>query len=107
VKAKKMKRWSARVVFFSGIYDGLLTIIFLFWSPLVSLLLNYPLSILSAALLQIIGAFLLPFGFALLVASRRLDRHLLIPIANIPARLIAFVLVIYYVLLGCPLPFSG
>ena len=76
--------------------------IFLFFSPVVSILLNYPFSPLSAALLQIIAAFLAGFGLALALASRNLDQHLLIPFANIPARLIAFVVITYYVLLGLP-----
>jgi len=97
-----MKQWFTRFVRFSGLYDIVLAVIFLFGSPIVSLVLNYPLSILSAALLQIIGAFLLAFGFALIIASRKLDQYLIIPIANIPGRLIAFVVLVYYVVLGLP-----
>ena len=97
-----MKKWFARVVLFSGIYDIILAVIFLFGSPLVSILLDYPITILSGALLQIIGAFLLAFGFALIVASRNLNQYLIVPIANIPGRLIAFVVMVYYVLLGLP-----
>jgi hypothetical protein len=89
-------------VLFAGLYDLILAVIFIFFSPTVSILLNYPLSILSAALLQIIGAFLIGFGLALILASRNPNQFLLIPVANIPARLIAFVVVIYYVLLGLP-----
>ncbi len=97
-----MKKWFARFVLFSGLYDIVLAVVFLFASPLVSLLLNYPISILSGALLQIIGAFLLAFGIALIAASRTLDQYLIIPIANIPGRLIAFIVLAYYVLLGLP-----
>ncbi len=97
-----MKQWFSRFVLFSGLYDILLALIFLFGSPIVSILLNYPISILSAALLQIIGAFLLAFGIALIFASRNLDQFLIIPVANIPGRLIAFVVLVYYVLLGLP-----
>jgi hypothetical protein len=89
-------------VLFAGLYDLILAVTFLFFSPAVSILLNYPLSILSAALLQIIGAFLVGFGLALILASRNPNKYLLIPVANIPARLIAFVAVVYYVLLGLP-----
>ena len=97
-----MKRWFCRFVLFAGLYDLILGVIFLFFSPAVSILLNYPLSILSAALLQIIGAFLVGFGIALIFTSRNPNQYLLILVANIPARLIAFVVVIYYVLLGLP-----
>ena len=97
-----MKRWFSRFVFFAGLYDLILAVIFLFFSPAVSILLNYPLSVLSAALLQIIGAFLVGFGLALILASRNPNQYLLIPVANIPARLIAFVVLVYYVLLGLP-----
>jgi hypothetical protein len=97
-----MKKWFARFVLFSGLYDIILAVVFLFASPLVSLLLNYPISILSGALLQIIGAFLLAFGIALISASRTLEQYLIIPIANIPARIIAFIVLAYYVLLGLP-----
>jgi hypothetical protein len=97
-----MKQLFARFVLAAGLYDLLLAMIFLFASPLVSIFLNYPLSILSGALLQITGAFLLAFGFALSIASRNLEQYLIIPIANIPARLIALIIMIYYVLLGLP-----
>ena len=97
-----MKHWFSRFVLFAGLYDLILAVIFLFFSPAVSILLNYPLSSLSAALLQIIAAFLVGFGLALLIASRTLDQYLLIPVANIPSRLIAFVVIVYYVLLGLP-----
>ena len=97
-----MKKWFARFVLFSGLYDIVLAVVFLFASPLVSLLLNYPISILSGALLQIIGAFLLAFSIALIAASRAPDQYLIIPIANIPGRLIAFIVLAYYVLLGLP-----
>jgi hypothetical protein len=97
-----MKRWFTRFVLFAGLYDLILAVIFLFFSPAVSILLNYPLSILSAALLQIIGAFLVGFGLALILASRKPNQYLIIPVANIPARLIGFVVLVYYVLLGLP-----
>jgi hypothetical protein len=87
-----------------GVYDIVLAVIFLFFSPLVSILLNYSIDILSAALLQIIGAFLVGFSLALIIASKNLDKYLVIAIANIPARLIASVVLVYYILLG--LPFS-
>ena len=96
------KRWFSRFVLLGGLYDIILAVTFLFFSPIVSILLNYPLTILSAALLQIIGAFLVGFGFALIVATRNLDNYLIIPLTNIPARLIAAVVLIYYILLGLP-----
>jgi hypothetical protein len=98
-----MKLWFSRFVLFAGLYDFILGIFFLFGSPIVSILLNYPLTTLSAALLQIIAAFLIGFGIALLLASRDLDQYLLFPLANIPARLIAFIVVVYYVVLGLPI----
>ncbi|MFX1565063.1 MAG: hypothetical protein ACFFCH_03640 [Promethearchaeota archaeon] len=98
-----MKRWFSRFVLFAGLYDLILGIIFLLGSPLISILLNYPLTILSAALLQIIAAFLVGFGIALILTSRNLEHYLLIPVANIPARLIAFIVVVYYVVIGLPI----
>jgi hypothetical protein len=96
------KRWFTRFVLLGGAYDIVLAVIFLFFSPLVSVLLNYPIDILSAALLQIVGAFLVGFGLALIIASSNLDQHLTIPIANIPARIIASMVLVYYILLGLP-----
>jgi hypothetical protein len=98
------KRWFARFVLLGGAYDIILAVTFLFFSPIVSILLDYPISLLSGALLQIMGAFLVGFGLALILAARNLDRYLIIPIANIPARIIASVVLIYYILLGLPLP---
>ncbi|MFX1577593.1 MAG: hypothetical protein ACFFCF_10530 [Promethearchaeota archaeon] len=80
-----MKQWFARFVLVAGLYDLFLAMIFLFASPLVSVFLQYPLSILSGALLQIMGVFLLALGFALSIASRNLEHYLIIPIANTPA----------------------
>ena len=97
-----MKRWFKHFVLISGIYDLILAVVFIFASPLVSILVNYPISLLSGALLQIIGAFLLGFGIALIAASRNLDHYLIIPIANIPARLIAAIVLVYYIFLGLP-----
>ncbi len=97
-----MKKWFARFVLFSGLYDIVLAVIFLFGSSIVSILLDYPITILSGALLQIIGAFLLAFGIALLVASRNLDQYIIIPVANTPGRLIAFTILVYYILFGLP-----
>ncbi len=99
---KGKKLWFTRFVLFGGVYDIVLALTFLFFTPIVSILLNYPISILSAALLQIIGAFLIGFGLALLVAARNLDQQLIIPIANIPARIIAAVVLMYYIFLGLP-----
>ncbi|MFX1319446.1 MAG: hypothetical protein ACFE9D_08190 [Promethearchaeota archaeon] len=96
------KRWFTRFILLGALYDVALAVTFLFFSPIVSILLNYPISILSAALLQIIGAFLVGFGSALLLASRNLDQHLIIPITNIPARIIAAVVLVYYIFLGLP-----
>lgn len=98
MEKSNLKKWFARLVFVSGLYDLTLALVFLFGSPLVSILVNYPLTPLEGALLQIIGAFFLGFGIALVVASRNLDQLLIIPVANIPARLIAAIIVIYYVL---------
>ena len=82
-----------------------MAIVFIFATPLVSILVNYSLTPLEGALLQIIGAFFLGFGAALVVASRNLDQLLIIPVSNIPARLIASIIVIYYVLIW-DIPFS-
>ena len=92
-----MKKWFAYLVLFSGIYDVMLAALFLFASPFVSILVAYPLSPLSGALLQICGAFLLAFGLALIVASRNLDQLLIIPIANSILRLLFFVILFYYI----------
>jgi len=82
-----------------------MAIVFIFATPLVSILVNYSLTPLEGALLQIIGTFFLGFGIALVVASCNLDHLLIIPISNIPARLIASIIVIYYVLVW-GIPFS-
>ncbi|MFX1300425.1 MAG: hypothetical protein ACFFAL_11450 [Promethearchaeota archaeon] len=100
-----MKKWFSRLILISGLYDLTMTIVFIFATPLVSILVNYSLTPLEGALLQIIGAFFLGFGIALVVASRNLDQLLIIPISNIPARLIASIIVIYYVLVW-GIPFS-
>ena len=82
-----------------------MAIMFIFATPLVSILVNYSLTPLEGALLQIIGAFFLGYGTALVVASRSLDQLLIIPVSNIPARLIASIIVVYYVLCWS-IPFS-
>lgn len=100
-----MKIWFTRLILISGLYDLIMAIVFIFATPLVSVLVNYSLTPLEGALLQIIGAFFLGFGIALVVASRNLDQLLIIPVSNIPARLIASIIVVYYVLVG-GIPFS-
>ncbi len=82
-----------------------MAIVFIFATPLVSVLVSYSLTPLEGALLQIIGAFFLGFGIALVAASRNLDQLLIIPVSNIPARLIASIIVVYYVLVW-DIPFS-
>ena len=100
-----MKKGFPRLVLISGFYDIIMAIVFIFATPLVSILVNYSLTPLEGALLQIIGAFFLGFGIALVVASRNLDQLLIIPVSNIPARLIASIIVVYYVLVWS-IPFS-
>ncbi|MDO8123328.1 MAG: hypothetical protein Q6364_03000 [Candidatus Hermodarchaeota archaeon] len=100
-----MKKWFTRLILISGFYDLIMAIVFIFATPLVSVLVNYSLTPLEGALLQIIGAFFLGFGIALVVASRSLDQLLIIPVSNIPARLIASIIVVYYVLVW-GIPFS-
>lgn len=100
-----MKKWFTRLVLIAGLYDIIMAIVFLFVTPLVSILVNYSLTPLEGALLQIIGTFFLGFGIALVVASRNPDQLLIIPVSNIPARLIASIIVIYYVLVW-GIPFS-
>ena len=93
-----MKKWFAYFVLLSGIYDLLLASLFLFISPIVSILVAYPITPLSGALLQIIGAFLLTFGIALIVSSRDLDRLLIIPAVNSILRLLFFIILVYYII---------
>lgn len=93
-----MKKRLARFVLISGVDNGVLACVFIFASPGVSILLNYPLTPLSGTTLQIIAAFLVKFSFALVIASRNLNQLLIIPVADILARLIAFIIVFYYVL---------
>ncbi|MFX0169162.1 MAG: hypothetical protein ACFE89_07380 [Candidatus Hodarchaeota archaeon] len=94
-----MKKWFAYLVLLAGIYDLMLAALFLFASPFVSILLAYPISPLSAALLQICGAFLFAFGLALVVASRNLDQLLVIPVVNSILRLLFFVILLYYIII--------
>jgi hypothetical protein len=94
-----MKRIFANIVLLSGIYDLALAVLFLFASPFISILLAYPISPLSGALLQIIGAFLLTFGIALVVASLDLDRLLIIPVVNSILRLLFFIILVYYIVI--------
>jgi hypothetical protein len=82
-----------------------MAIVFIFATPLVAVLVDYSLTPLEGALLQIIGAFFLGFGIVLVVASRNLDQLLIIPVSNIPARFIASIIVVYYVLVW-GIPFS-
>ena len=82
----------------SGIYDLLLASLFLFTSPIVSILVAYPITPLSGALLQIIGAFLFTFGIALIVSCRDLDRLLIIPAVNSILRLLFFIILVYYII---------
>lgn len=100
-----MKKWFAKFVLLSGIYDLLLAGLFLFASPIISILVAYPISPLSGALLQTIGAFLLSFGIALVVASRDLDRLLIIPVVNSILRLLFFIILVYYIIIWS-LPFA-
>jgi hypothetical protein len=100
-----MKALFARIVLISGFYDFLLAALFIFGGPVLSLFLGIPLDSLSATLLQILGGCLFAFGIALIVASRNLDQLLIIPVINLLARLIGFVVVIYYVFIWA-LPLS-
>ncbi|MFW9832022.1 MAG: hypothetical protein ACFFD8_09630 [Candidatus Thorarchaeota archaeon] len=98
-----MKVWLARCVLVSGLYDIFMAIIFLFGSPILSIAINYPITPLSGALLQIIGGFLIGFGLALITSAQNLDQLLIVPLANIPARLIALIILVYYIFaLGLP-----
>jgi len=94
-----MKKWFARFAVVCGLYDLLLFLVFVFATPLLSMLLGIPIDTLSATLLQIVGSCLLGLGIALIVASRDLDRLLIIPVVDIPARLIAGASIIYHVAL--------
>jgi hypothetical protein len=99
----RMKKWFARFALVSGLYDLLLFIVFVFATPLLSVSLGIPVDVLSATLLQILGGCLLGFGIALVVASRDLDRLLIVPVIDIPARLIGGASVIYHIVLwGLP-----
>jgi hypothetical protein len=103
-----MKKWFARFVLVSGLYDLSLFIVFVFATPLLSAFLAIPVDVLSATLLQILGACLLGFGIALVVASRDLDRLLIIPVVDIPARLIGGASVIYHMVLrGLPMTLAS
>lgn len=94
-----MKIWFARTVLISGLYDFFLAALFLFCGPFLSIFFGVPLDALSATLLQILGGCLISFGIALTVASRSLDQLIIIPVMSIPGRLIAFIVMIYYILL--------
>jgi len=100
-----MKKWFAHFVLLAGIYDLILAALFLFASPFVSILVAYPINPLSGALLQLLGAFLLTFGVALVVASRNLDRLLVIPAVNSVLRLLFFIILVYYIIVWS-LPFA-
>ena len=100
-----MKKWFANLVLLSGIYDLILAALFLFASPFVSILMMYPITPLSGALLQVLGAFLLTFGIALVVASRDVNRLLVIPAVNSVLRLLFFIILIYYIIVWS-LPFT-
>ncbi|MFX1343323.1 MAG: hypothetical protein ACFFAL_11650 [Promethearchaeota archaeon] len=100
-----MKKCFTSLILISGLYDLMMAVVFIFATPFVSIVVNYSLTPLEGSLLQIIGAFFLGFGTALVVASRNLDQLLIIPVSNIPARLIASIIVVYYVLVW-GIPFS-
>jgi hypothetical protein len=100
-----MKKLFANLVLLSGIYDLILAALFLFASPLVSILVMYPITPLSGALLQTLGAFLLTFGIALVVASRDVNRLLVVPAVNSILRLLFFIILIYYIIVWS-LPFA-
>lgn len=95
----RMKKWFARFAILCGLYDLLLFLVFVFATPQLSMLLGISIDTLSATLLQILGSCLLALGIALIVAARNLERLLIIPVVDIPARLIAGASLLYHVAL--------
>jgi hypothetical protein len=94
-----MKKWFAGFAVLCGLYDLVLFAVFVFATPLLSTVLSIPVDTLSATLLEILGSCLLALGIALIVASRDLDRLLVIPVVDIPARLIAGASILYNIAL--------
>lgn len=92
-----MKKWFARFAILCGLYDLFLFLVFVFATPQLAMVLGIPLDTLSATLLQILGSCLLALGIALIVAARDLDRLLIIPVVDIPARLIAGASLVFHI----------